>query len=335
MTEKDTGLLVEIILGFLSKPSNLQRKLSEQLFASFAPSMTSEGLKLLLDVLLTPETVSGAEDLFNNQTEDGDEDINDDGDQEEHDQEEHEYHDEKEESGEDDEEGGEEGNEESDENMDMDMASDDADVELDAALSAALGTTKPLSNGIEESTDEELMNDDEMMALDDNLATIFLQRLKPNRSKQAKESKQQISTFKCKVVDLLEILIKHQSGLQLEMVLPLLSVLHLTKNDSVHSKTLNLLRKMAKTKELPETTENPIELLRKIHQDAVKAKNKDGNIHSQLSIYFARIARTQGQEDDVLGVYAETLRHWIKNRKSMIRAGLFADWLNWCQSIRR
>ena len=321
VTEKDTELLVEIILGFLSKPSNLQRKLSEQVFPSFAANMTSKGLKLLLDVLLTPETVSGAGDLFDNEIEDEDEEE----DEEEQDGDE-----------EDEEEESADGNEEDEVDEDVDVSmDDDADEELDAALSAALGTKKQLTNGNDESSDEELMNDDEMMALDDNLATIFRQRLRPNRAKEAKETKLQIATFKCKVIDLLEILVKQHNDLCLEMILPLLHVLRLTKNDSVHSKTVNLLRKLAKSKELPETSENLMGLLRKIHEDGAKARTKDGNIHSQLSIYIARIARKQGQEEEVIGVYAETMRKWVKNRKSMVRAGLFADWLNWCQSIRR
>ena len=328
LTEKDTGLLVEIILGFLSKPSNLQRKLSEQVFASFAPSITSDGLKLLLDVLLTPETVSGAEDLFDNEIEDEAEDEDDDeaeDDEEEEDDEDddNENEDEEEESG-----------EENDEDVDVSM-DDAADEELDAALSAALGTTKQITNGNDESSDEELMDDDEMMALDDSLATIFRQRLKPNRAKEVKDTKLQMATFKCKVIDLLEILVKQHSELCLEMILPLLHVLRLTKSDSVHSKTMNLLRKLVKSKELPETADNFVGLLRKIHEDAAKAKNKDGNIHSQLSIYIARILRKQGQEEEVIGVYAETMRKWVKNKKSMVRTGLFADWLNWCQSIRR
>jgi DNA polymerase phi len=330
VTEKDTGLLVEIILGFLSKPSNLQRKLSEQVFASFALSITPDILKLLLDVLLTPETVSGAENLFDNEIGDaegdGDDDkAEDDGEEDDDSEDEDNNEDEDEE---------EEYDEDNDEDVDISM-DDDADEELDAALSAALGTTKQLTNGNDESSDEELMDDDEMMALDDNLATIFRQRLKPNRAKEAKDTKLQMATFKCKVIDLLEILVKQHNELCLEMILPLLHVLRLTKSDSVHSKTMNLLRKLAKSKELPDTSENLMGLLRKIHEDAAKARNKDGNIHSQLSIYVARIARKQGQEEEVIGVYAETMRKWVKNRKSMVRAGLFADWLNWCQSIRR
>src|SRR5215471_9347734 len=101
VTDKDTGLLVEIILGFLSKPSNLQRKLSEQMFASFAPNMTSDGLKLLLDVLLTPETVSGAEDLFDNEMEDVAEGDEEEQDGEDDDDNEEDEEDEEEESGED------------------------------------------------------------------------------------------------------------------------------------------------------------------------------------------------------------------------------------------
>jgi DNA polymerase phi len=279
---------------------------------------------LLLDVLLTPETASGAEELFNNDMGDEMEDGNSDDQDED---------DDGEEDGEEDE---AEAEDEEDMDEDMDEAGDDADNELDAALSAALGTAKPTENGDDDdSTDEELMDDDEMMALDDNLATIFRQRLKPNHRKEVKETKEQMSTFKCKVIDLLEILVKEQSDLCLDMILPLLQALRLTRSDTVHSKTLNLLRKLAKNKEIPDATDNLMGFLRKIHEDAAKARNKDGNIHSQLSIYIARIARKGGQEEEVIGVYAETMRKWIKNGKSMVRAGLFADWVNWCQSIRR
>ena len=309
---------MEILLGLLSKPSTLLRKLSEQVFASFASDMTSAGLKLILDVLLTPETMKGAEDLFDNdmEDEDGDGESNDSDKASEDEDDDEELEDEEDELG-----------------NAMDI--DDADKELDAALSAALGTTKEAANGNDGSSDEESMGDDEMLALDENLASIFRQRLKPSRAKEATVTKQQVSTFKCKVIDLLEILFKENIDMCLQMVLPLLQVLHITKSDSVHSKTINLLRRLAKSKELPNTTNNLMDLLRKIHDDAAKAKNKEGNIHSQLSIYIARIARKQGQEEDVIGVYAETMRKWIKNGKSMVRAALFADWVNWCQSIRR
>ena len=323
-SENKAELLVEIVLGLLSKPSTLQRKLAEQVFVSFAPNMTSAGLDLLVDVLLTPETISGGKDLFKHDVE---EDDDADGDEDE------------------DEDDAMEGEEESiedaaEEDMDegMDVVSDDADEELDNALSAALGTTKEILNGTAENTEEEedLMDDDQMMALDESLATIFRNRLKPNRAKEAKDTKQQIATFKCKVIDLLEILVKMNSQICPMMVLPLLHVLRLTKSDVVHSKTVDVLRKLSKSKQLPDTPpEDLISLLRKIHADAAKARARDSNIHSQLSIYIARIARKTGQEDEVVGVYAESMCKWIKNGKSMVRAGLFSDWVNWCQSIRR
>jgi DNA polymerase phi len=304
--EMHSEVLVEVLLGFLSKESTLLRKLSEQVFASFASTLTPAGLQLLLDVLLTPETVGGAEDLFDNENT-----LMDDVDESEDDDEEE-----------------EEEHDDIDDEMDIDS---DANDELEAALSAALGDAK----ANDDSSDEELMNDDEMMALDDNLATIFRQRLKPNRKKETQDTRLQMSTFKCKVVDLLDILVKEQVDLSLEMILPLLQVLRLTKSDTVHSKTLVLLRKIVKQKDLPTGDDKLMGLLRKVHQDAAKARHKDGNIHSQLSIYIARIARKAGQEDDVIAVYAETMRNWVKNGKSMVRTGLFTDWINWCQSIRR
>jgi DNA polymerase phi len=304
--EMHSEVLVEVLLGFLSKQSTLLRKLSEQVFASFASTLTSAGLQLLLDVLLTPETVGGAEDLFDNEDT---------------------LMDEVEESEEEEEEEEEEDDVDMDEEMDVDS---DANDELDAALSAALGDAK----AGDDSSDED-MDDDEMMALDDNLATIFRHRLKPNRKKETQDTRLQMSTFKCKVVDLLEILIKEHVELSLEMIMPLLQVLRLTKSDTVHSKTITLLRKMAKQKELPTANDKLMDLMRKVHEDAEKARHKDGNIHSQLSIYIARIARTAGQEDGIIVVYAEAMKKWIKDGKSMVRTGLFTDWINWCQSIRR
>jgi DNA polymerase phi len=319
-SEGHTEILLEIILEFLSRPSALQRKIPEQIFASFASSLTSTGLKLLLDVLLTLETASGVEELFNNDMDDEMEDADADEDEDD------------EEDGEEDE-GEDKDEDEMDE--DMDKAGDDADDALEAALSAVLSKGMPTENGDNnDSSDEELMDDDKMMALNDNLATIFHQRLKPNHQKEIKDTREQMSTFKCKVIDLLEILVEEQSDICLDMILPLLQVLHHTRSDTVHSKTLNLLRKLAKNKEIPDAMDNLMGLLMKIHEDAVKARNKDGNIHSQLSIYIACIARKGGQEEEVIGVYAETMRKWIKNRKSMVQAGSFPDWLTWCQSIR-
>jgi len=331
--EGNSGLLVEIILGFLAKPSALLRRLSGQVFASFAGSLTFDGLKLLLDVLLTSETISGGEELFDHEMEDDDE-------EEENDEHLDGHEDDEEMEADDD-----EAEDDQEEDEDIEMSEDgDADEELDAALSAALGTTKSTttnghtdpSSDADSSSEEELMNDEEMMALDETLATIFRQRLKSStKTKQQKGTKQEISTFKCKVIDLLDILFQHPTALVFESLLPLLQVLRVTKSDAVHAKTLDVLRKLSKAKELPDYEGDWTGLMRKIHRDAERARGKDGNVHSQLSIFLARIARKRGEEEEVIGVYAETMRNWIKNGKSMVRAGLFADWLNWCQSIRR
>ena len=328
--EGHVEILVEIVLGFLSKNSALQRRLGEQVFGSFVGELTPKALEMLLDVLLTPETVAGAGSLF----ETGDEEMG--SSEEDEDDEDDEGEDEDDEDDEEDEE-----DEEENEGEDMEMDIDNqADEELDAALSAALGTSKPTTNGAsgaESTSDEELMNDDEMMALDDSLATIFRQRLHqtPTQKKENQDKKEQIVIFKSKVIDLLDIVIKHPSPLHLDLILPLLQVLRVTKNDIVHSKTITLLNKLAKNKFLPDATDGLMGLLRKVHEDAAKSRAKDGNIHSHLSVYIARIARKAGIEEEVVGVYAETMRKWIKNGKNNIRAGLFTDWVNWCQSIRR
>src|SRR5271163_4017400 len=90
MEGESTDILVEIILGLLSKPSALQRKLSEQFFGSFVRGLTATGLQLLLDVVLTAESASGAKELFENQEDEMEEDEEEDDDEDEDDDEEEE-----------------------------------------------------------------------------------------------------------------------------------------------------------------------------------------------------------------------------------------------------
>jgi len=267
-SEGSAEILVEILLSFLSKPSALLRKLSEQVFASSVGGMTSASLKLLLDVMMTAETVDGVNDLFNREPVDNG---LDDGDSVEDDnsfeREEEDIGDENETEDEENKECDAHGEGIEVDEMDIDSLSGE-DEELDAALSAVLGFAKADLDEELSSSDEELMDDDAMLALDDNLANIFRQRLKPNHRKEREDSKLQISTFKCKVVDLLEIVVKERNEFCLEMILPLLQALQITKSDAVHSKTLNLLRKVSKSKDLPDAPESLMGFLRKIHEDA-------------------------------------------------------------------
>lgn len=49
-TSEASDALVEILLSFASKPSQLFRRMSEQVFTAFAPNVTATGLESLVSV---------------------------------------------------------------------------------------------------------------------------------------------------------------------------------------------------------------------------------------------------------------------------------------------
>ncbi len=49
-TSEASDALVEILLSFASKPSQLFRRMSEQVFTAFAPNVTATGLESLISV---------------------------------------------------------------------------------------------------------------------------------------------------------------------------------------------------------------------------------------------------------------------------------------------
>ena len=72
--------IVELLLGFLSKPSANLRRLAQQTFAAFVPKLTVEGLQILLDVLESSENLQGQQALFDKEeveNEDDDVDVED------------------------------------------------------------------------------------------------------------------------------------------------------------------------------------------------------------------------------------------------------------------
>lgn len=52
-TEDASNALVEILLSFASKPSQLFRRMSEQVFSVFAGQITADGLQSLVSVSFT------------------------------------------------------------------------------------------------------------------------------------------------------------------------------------------------------------------------------------------------------------------------------------------
>lgn len=247
-TAEDSGdLIVELLLGFLSKPSASLRKLAQQVFVAFAPGLSISGLQILLDVIQSRETIQGQQDLFEKES-------LDDGSGEEH----VEALDgsmmdginvDEQGSGLAADETTDESSGSGDDDSDMEMIDvendaghemDEANAKLDAALAAALasaagpnsksdsskkpnGTAKPngLTNGhhsassSSSSDSDSDLTDTDMFAqdIDGKLSNIFRQRQEEsnsasNKKKEGKQARENIIVFKNKVLDLLETYLK-------------------------------------------------------------------------------------------------------------------------------
>ncbi|KAK2754662.1 DNA-directed DNA polymerase [Arachnomyces sp. PD_36] len=336
--------LVEILLSFASKPSQLFRRMSEQVFGAFADQVTADGLQSLISVLETKENLAGQQEMFDQQDEDGDEEMadaddsgSDDDDVEEIDA---------------DDMASEEG---SDEDSDSDSASDDAaenDDELaifDAKLAEALGTHRgdeDLNADSNDSSDSD-MGDDEMEALDDQLVKVFQARSQATvKKKDKKDAKETMINFKNRVLDLLEIYVKrcHSSALALDLLLPLLGLIRRSTIKQISTKASNVLREYTKlckgTTGIPtiDDAEPVWELLKAVHQEAMHSGPPSHSAScSQASLLLVKtlVAHDKEAVSGVVDVYGETRKKQLLSAKCHVQPSFFTDWSNWCVSASK
>ena len=231
--------------------------------------------------------------------------------------------------------------------------SDESDKELaefNAKLAQALGTRQPgqdpAANDEGSSSDSD-MDDAQMEALDAQLSTVFRERKKaaPRKNSQ-KEAKETIIFFKSRVLELLEIYIKHQflNPLAMDLILPLLTLIRTTTSKQVSEKACTLIREFSKFYKIKDRTSSNTSiislsnsLLDNVHIAALKhGSNAYGNACSQASILAAKILIANGGNPDAaVARYAETQKAWLKDAKCGVRTGFFTDWLNWCTSARK
>ncbi len=227
--------------------------------------------------------------------------------------------------------------------------SDDELAAFNAKLAQAL-RTKPLaedraSNDSGDSTDED-MNDEQMAAVDAQLVEIFKERKRiTSKKSQNKDAKETIINFKCRVLELLEILIKqrHASALALDILLPLLRVIRTTTSKLVSSKACDLMKDYArfcKGKHVPDVKDKDaiLDLLHSVHNEAVKeGSNAFTNACSQASLLLVRILAAQDRENlrQVVAAYASIQERLLFDPQCKVKISFLVDWLNWCAQARK
>ncbi|KAF4123932.1 DNA polymerase phi [Geosmithia morbida] len=267
--EGASELLVEILLSMIARPSSLMRAVSQQVFESFTPQITPEGLQLLTGPLASSESTKGQKELFS--TED-DEAMDVDDDEEEDD-----------ESGsdDDDEKGGPPGIEldsdvefvDLDEEKDFDDGSDNEDdedddddddkkkekkknkknkdseslrIDIDDELGNILKSHRlDLDDEAESSEDEQDMTDEQMLAMDGKLSEVLKQSVRAHpASKQKKDAKQTVVNFKHRILDLVNIYVRKEAAnpAALSLLLPLLNLMRSTTRKDLASRSADSIR---------------------------------------------------------------------------------------------
>ncbi|KAJ5506218.1 DNA polymerase V [Penicillium expansum] len=340
--------LVEILLSFASKQSQLFRRMSEQVFGAFANQITENGLESLTStqILEAKESLAGQQEMFEEQDDEGEEEGEDDDD-EMMDVDEDELDSDVEVieaggSG-----SGSDSDEEEEEEEEEDNEEDAKEVAaFEAKLAAALGTHRADED---ESDSDADMNDDEMDELDDKLVQVFrARRQETSHRKDKKDARENMVNFKNRVLDLLEIFVKksHTRPLALDILLPLLRLSRRTSVKQIATKANGVLReytKVCKGNSLPKVEDDAQaealwELLRSVHKEASHSGPMGhATACSQASLLVTKVlvAHDKDAIAGVVDVYAATRKDQLMSTKCHVQPSFFSEWNNWCVSASK
>ncbi|KAL1311536.1 hypothetical protein AAFC00_001656 [Neodothiora populina] len=335
-------MLIEILLSFISKPSAVYRKLAQQVFGAFAPQMNEDGLQSMLDILEKKESLAGQQELFDN--DDDAEELAGSSDIEGEEDSDVEIIDGEDASDVEVDEGGsdEDEEEDTDDSSEEEQAGGDEEAEFEMKLAEALRTSKAGAEPKEaDSDDDSDMDDEQMMALDGHLTTIFKERKKnSNKKKDNRDAKENIVNFKNRVLDLLLIFTKqeHTNVLTLSLILPMITLVKTTTSKQLSEKAFNLLQQYFgacnKSKAFPEPDDDAeaLDLLEAVFGEIRSNASKlHSNACSRSSLFLAKILVSKDVENyaKIADMYTELQKEWYTEPKSHIQASVFTEWTSW------
>ncbi|KAI9497819.1 DNA polymerase phi-domain-containing protein [Zychaea mexicana] len=270
-------VIVDILVSFVTNSSTMLKNLAEQVFEMFSHKVTQQTLGLLFDLLSSSDSKDESNDLFDEDMDEVDSDVEviEDVEMEEDDD--------------DEDESGSEEDDDEEENGEV-------DEELRRKVEEAMRNQGVLAG--EDDTEDENLDDDAMFGFDDKLAEIFKQK----RLVSGKDNKgeQNVYQFKNSVADLVIIFVRKnpENPLVLQTIVPLLNILRVTPARPATNQFLQkiiafLKNKLAKGTEYPKVddVDGALEILNAVHDFT---KNKGANSKEladmgvQLSIYLRK-----------------------------------------------
>ncbi|KAG2734084.1 hypothetical protein G9P44_003609 [Scheffersomyces stipitis] len=390
--EVDTSVvLTDIILSFVSRKSTLLKKFANIVWEFFLCAkdettdrirLNEDSLKLMYDVLYARENKQGQAGLFEGDGEfveegkDGEGSQDENKEDEDDEKEEESDEDEDEDEDEDDDIQNEEGDESEDSESDEEGVSrDDALTELEKEtnlkLAKALGIPTEESGEVkfdeldsseDDNYESDSMDDEQMMAMDDQLSKIFKERQDAistlpsgnKRKADVMEAREHMIFFKNRILDLLELFNKTHpnSLLNLTTIKPLVSLINLTMDKNLGVKAHKLLKtKISKTKindfEVYYATEEEqktykdslLDLIKELQHTAshTKSSNQAHSLAcSQACITLSKnlINLDRAYMEKVLDVYSVSLKEWAMDSNNNLSSSFFFDFINWINAKR-
>ncbi|KAG2157394.1 DNA polymerase phi-domain-containing protein [Suillus clintonianus] len=313
---KPIDMLVDVLIGFLEKSTSYLRAVANKTFSCIASAATETTIDLIVAQLERrnpADLVADEEDEIESATSEGsDEDA-----------------------------------ESSDEDDESEFDDDDeAALELRMKIEDALK-----ANGVEaaigdtdEESDEELADDEQMMAIDEHLAEVFRSRSGDSKQSKNVNAQREATHFKNRVLDLVDIFTRKmpQSPHNLRLVLPLIELATKSGNDErqLSDKARGILNnRLAKLKDpLQEVDQEYAEtILDELHIRARKAHSSDALATlSNCSLFICRVSTNTSREKSVLRLYRESIVDFITRKASSLNITFFKDFitrypaLGWC-----
>lgn len=342
---KDFDQLVELLLSFVSRSSSFYRQVSEGIFPVLASGMSEDGLDSLLDILSKKEGLAGQEELFESADANGVDGSDDEAESDEGSMD----SDVEMLSGSEDEAPKTNGADEKD--SDEDDEDDDEELIQFNDLLAQTLKTSGMNDDNDSTSDESDMDDEQMMALDPHLTKIFQERRKAaglgdgSKKKTQVRAKLQMTLFKSRVLDLLQIYVKnqHSNEMALKVILPLLELMRTTTSSELETKARGTLRSWWDTcdrnKAYPVSGDVDVlwTALREIHEEVQREGSRNHDVTcSRGSLFIAKIlmAADPSNIQRLVAEYATTQTQWIENGTN-VQLSFFTEWCGWCAEWRK
>ncbi|KAE8257363.1 hypothetical protein A4X13_0g2410 [Tilletia indica] len=320
---KPDEAFVDAMLGLLNRPSAFLRALATQAFGACSDLIGADGLGMLFESLVPGDT-----DIIEEEDDDEDEEMDEDDKDDDEDEDE------------------DDDSSSSETSLDSDVeAETEVDPELRSKVLKALQASgiADQNNGDEDDGDSDaesdvtMLDDEQMMKLDDKLASIFRIQAKGKSSADADEHKEALAQQN-KVLDLLDSFATRQasSPLALTLISPLLSVIRSADKDGkqVATRAATILRtrlgggkiassaapssqQVASSKETKVDVKKVISDLEEVHQAATELNVSDqvGACVSANSILVrAALNASPTSEAEITRIHRSTLEAFFQRR---------------------